>query len=540
MKKIYAGLLLVICIITSCIKNTLDDFNSIKGVKVSSTWSLPLINAEAGISDFLNSLNSVTIIPDKNKLLVLTFLGKDSLPEGQFFNLPNVNVNRSFSMDGATILFFENSGSLNQQIAGEENISLQGNELIDRILVKDGIINMSVTSSFKHDCKVKITYPGIKLNGVELVDSFNFIYTGGSQNIPRSIVLDNYELDFTKNGSTHNVMPYTIDVSITRNPSNTTETSDAITVNQTVDIDEYKRAEGYFGEQNLLDVDETNVLTMFDKKLDGTVYFKDPKLRIEVDNSIGMPIVGKFYDFIATSGNGTPIPIVIDQFADTFTVNHTTVIGQTAKTTYIINKDNSNIAEVLSSAPQNLKYKVNFTANYDNHVTSNILYDNSKIKVDAIFELPFDAQILNYRIENQGAFAVGNELDNMNKEGIEIEFAELHADLANELPLSAYIQVYFDDSLTGVIKDSLYKEPILLGSTVDSDGEIITKSTSLTNTYLSADSFKKLAQANRYRVAIRLITSENNGNNPYVKFYEQQKIKIKLGVKTKIKYQTPE
>lgn len=539
MNKIISGIIGVALMTSSCLKESIDDVKAIKGIKAAPTWVLPVINAEAGLKDFVGAIDDgVNLGTTPDNVLLLTFVSADSLPQQNLFSLPQVSDNVTFSMTPPAIALFEALGAFEQEVTTEENLVLPNSAYAERAIVKKGSITANVQSSFKHDCKVYITYPSITKSGLPLIDSFIIIYNGSPQTINKVVDLAGYEVDFTKNGATNNTLEYTVKANITRNPANPVSTTDNITATETIKLDEYSRIEGYFGELELLTLDEVNVLSLFDKNVEGEVFVNNPKLLVNVTNTVGMPITGKVKEIFVTSGSGLKVPIILDQFADTFSVNYTTVIGQSAQTQYIIDKTNSNIDKILSTAPQSIKYVIDFTANKGNVPTSNILYDYSSIKVNALFEIPFDAKILNYVVESLAPFNLSNIDGDLDTANFKVEYAEIFNNIKSDIPLNGFVQLYFEDSLTGIVYDSLYNTPFLMpGSKIDASGGVIAPSEQLVNSYIDGDKFNRIKKGNRYRLRVRLRTSEENGNLPFVRFYEDQKIRMKVGFKTKISYQ---
>ncbi|TAE81671.1 MAG: hypothetical protein EAY81_09640 [Bacteroidetes bacterium] len=541
MKKIIIGIAVATLLFTtSCLKESIDDITNVKGVTASPTWAIPLLNAEAGLKDFVGAINNdVDLGTTPDKVLLLTFKSADSLQQTNLFTIPSANDNVVVNMPAQSIPIFELLGKFENEITNEYIITAPNSSYVERVLVKNGSITADVQSTFKHDTKVYVSYPGITKNSIPLVDSFIFIYTGTTQTINRIIDLSGYEIDFTKNGSTNNTIEYNIKATIIRNPANPVSVTDGIVASKTIKINNYSRLEGYFGELDLLNIDETNQLSLFDKGIDGNVFINNPRLIIKVKNSVGMPITGKFSELYVISGLGARVPIILDQFADSFTVNYTTTIGQEATTEYIVDKSNSNIDEVLSSAPQSLKYVVNFVANKGNIPTPNVVYDYSRIKTDAFFEIPFDARIVSYSVESKAPFNLSGIDSDLDSANFKLEYAEVFNDIKSSIPLNALVQMYFLDSLTGTIYDSLYNTPFRVpAASVDAAGEVTASAESLSNSYIDSDKFYRIKKANQYRLRVVLRTAENNSNLPYVRFYESQRIKFKLGIKTKITYKS--
>lgn len=546
MKKLALGIISAFTLLsTSCIKefeDTIDELSSIKGVTTNPTMAAPLINASVTLSDLLDDLSGdldVTTGPDGK--IILKFSGADSVDQRQYVNLPGVNFSLDAIMPPSEIPNFEATGKYNQSIANDVNINVSGNQRIERALIKQGTLSFNVSSGFKHNTVVKISYPGITRNGMPYIDSFVFIYNGSTPPaINRNINLAGYEIDFTKNGSTYNVFAYKLGVDITRNPANGIDLTDKISFSQGLTINQYRRLEGYFGKFDIAQLRQTSELGLFDNKLDGNVFVENPSIKLKITNSFGLPITAKITEIYVLSGTGVKTPILIDLFRDTFNIEYTSNIDQNKITEYVIDKTNSNIDDVLNTAPQTIIYDVLFTANSADVPIANVLYDNTTIKQETILDLPVDVKILNYAIESEGDFGLGGTLSDLDSNGVTINWAEVVSELINEIPLNASVQVYVDDSTTNTLVDSIFKPAYLMSAaTVNAQGEVIQPTkVNITNTINKAQ-YENLKRGNRYRLQVKLTTPESSpGNLPYVGVYDFQKIKVKIGARTNITYRS--
>lgn len=546
MKKLALGIISAFTLLsTSCIKefeDTIDELSSIKGVTTNPTMAAPLINASVTLSDLLDDLSGdldVTTGPDGK--IILKFSGADSVDQRQYVNLPGVNFSLDAIMPPSEIPNFEATGKYKQSIANDVNINVSGNQRIERALIKQGTLSFNVSSGFKHNTVVKISYPGITRNGMPYIDSFVFIYNGSTPPaINRNINLAGYEIDFTKNGSTYNVFAYELGVDITRNPANGIDLTDKISFSQGLTINQYRRLEGYFGKFDIAQLRQTSELGLFDNKLDGNVFVENPSIKLKITNSFGLPITAKITEIYVLSGTGVKTPILIDLFRDTFNIEYTSNIDQNKITEYVIDKTNSNIDDVLNTAPQTIIYDVLFTANSADVPIANVLYDNTTIKQETILDLPVDVKILNYAIESEGDFGLGGTLSDLDSNGVTINWAEVVSELINEIPLNASVQVYVDDSTTNTLVDSIFKPAYLMAAaTVNAQGEVIQPTKVNTTNTINKSQYENLKRGNRYRLQVKLTTPESSpGNLPYVGVYDFQKIKVKIGARTNITYRS--
>ncbi len=544
MKKLALGIFSAFVLLsTSCIKeieDTFNDLSSIKGITTNPTIAAPLINATATLKDLIDDFTGdLDISTDADGKIILKFNSVDSVPEKQHVLLPGINFSFNIIMPPTEVPTFEATGKYNQIIANDVAIAISGNKRLERVVVNKGSLSLNVGSSFKHNTVVKISYPGITKNGKAYSDSFVFVYNGSTPpNILRNVDLEGYEIDLTKNGSTYNVFSYELGVDITRNPANNVGLTDKVSFTQDLIVNEYKRIEGYFGKFDIAEIKQTKEIELFDKKLEGNVFVKNPTINIKLTNSFGLPITARITELYVISGAGVQTPILVNMFQDTFNLDYTTNIGQTRITEYVIDKTNSNIFDVINTAPQYIVYKVLFTANSDDVPRANVISDYTTVKQETYLELPVDIKILNYALETEGDFELGKSLSDLDSNGVYVHWAEIVSDLMNELPLNAQIQIYIDDSITNTIIDSVYNPAYIIpAAAVNSLGEVIQPTKAKVSNMITREHYEKLMKGNRYRLQIRLKTPETSpGVFPFFSFYDFQKIHVKLGVRTNITY----
>ena len=70
---------------------------------------------------------------------------------------------------------------------------------------------------------------------------------------------------------------------------------------------------------------------------------------------------------------------------------------------------------------------------------------------------------------------------------------------------------------------------------IDAQGNVLKNGKEQVVTYLDKARYDRVRSCNKYRITVRLRTSENNGNLPFVTFYDFQKVRAKIGVKANAK-----
>ena len=99
----------------------------------------------------------------------------------------------------------------------------------------------------------------------------------------------------------------------------------------------------------------------------------------------------------------------------------------------------------------------------------------------------------------------------------------------NGFPVDVKTQLYFEDSITNTLIDSLFlvDRVVSKAALVDSDGNPVGVSSQITDVVMESDRVDRVMNANRVRAQAYLsTTTDNNGNQPDVKIYSDDGIMI--------------
>jgi hypothetical protein len=527
---------------SSCIKDTLDDLKGIKGVELHPHVSAPLIKDHMGIKALYNSYSEKAfIIEGPDKFITFIYQSRDSLAPKQFVTVPSVTFGYDVKVDEGAIAQFNAIGQYSNSFSNYAVITTSNKERMKKVSIKDGRFNLTITSTFKHNATIVFVYPSITRNGKPLIDTVKLLYNNAPISIPKELSLDGYDVDLSDGGISYNVVPYLFQVDLTRIPGNDITVNDFLNITEEIHIDEYNFVQGYLGKFSVLNYSTDEALDLFDKQADGNVFIKDPKFKVGLENGVGIPITVKVSNMRILTGNGSIYPINIEKFKDTFSFEYPNINqqGQIIKSSYTIDRTNSNIDTVLSRSPQRVQYDVDFTANYSEaEDVDNFLYDNNDFKAETSIELPLELTIANYTLKNSGAVKWEDQPDN-----VQIDWVKIVGRYENSFPIGIKVQLYFTkDSVINavdsfVVVDSLYAQPVpVTGAIIDADGKIIQPSVIMQETIIDAEKYERLKKSNKYLLAAWIRTSEFNGSQPFVKIYSYQGLDFRVGVEAKGKY----
>jgi hypothetical protein len=198
-------------------------------------------------------------------------------------------------------------------------------------------------------------------------------------------------------------------------------------------------------------------------------------------------------------------------------------MGGSVTSTAEINKNNSNILDLLNNYPTEFKFQL--AANFaQSNGTKGYILDNSNLKTKLDFEIPF--------VGTANAFVYRDTLDINLSPNTEVKSAEFKIITNNSMPFDLALQGYFYNP-AGQIIDSLVSttEPLILKSAQTNGSGIVVAPTE-TTTFIKADEakFNRLRAAQKF-VAKYTLTSSNNATET-VRVTRFQRFGLKIGLKT--------
>jgi hypothetical protein len=516
-----------------------------KGARLATEVAIPLFNDEMGIKDFYDQFSKTGFIrQDGTQPITFVYTSRDSIEQRQFVNIPPVFLNFNVEADAAIATAFNTLGSFSQTFSGVSNVDVAGNEQFKKLDIATGTLTVSVSCDFKHNTKIVMEYPSITKNGQSLIDSFELNYTGNSPVvINRSINLAGYRVDMTDGGTSFNKLPYNVSLSVvkvTGNPNMLAGERFAMT--QYMVVPRYKFLEGYMGKFTILRTNEEISIDLFANQVGGRLFLNDPRLRIRILNAFGLPITCKISNFYARGYDDVPVPISIDLFKDTFSLPYAIAPGDLGQGEYTIDKNNSNIDVVLNSAPKSIHFVLDIQANYNDIPTNNFMFDSSSLKSFSDIEIPLDMIIDNYTVKHQDDFKFPKFANT------ELEDVTITTEATSTMPIGTTIQMYFCKKriINGVdsfdIVDSMFVEGLKLDpADVDGNGNVIPIPRSVrSNAYMTRERYKRVQDegCDFYYITFRANSAKDaNGNKPYVRIYNTQKVTVKAGLLGNAKYQ---
>lgn len=288
----------------------------------------------------------------------------------------------------------------------------------------------------------------------------------------------------------------------------------------------FSYAEGYFGNFLYEGSRDTLVIDFFDNWIRGDIYFEEPKITLNVENSFGIPTsaVVNVLDVITVKQNILSLESPFVDNGIEFPYPTMSEIGQVKRGSFSFTKENSNIDVILGAGPTAIDYDVDAITNPNNNPNiRGYITDSSYYKVNMEVELPLYGKASGFVARDTFEVKFDSYED--------VDDAEFKLVVDNAIPLDVEVQAYFLDDNNAVI-DSLLDAPqrIVEAAPVNTQGEATGTTRKISFAPFPEDRFKNI-KTNARRIALVTSFSTLNNGNTSVKIYSDQEVKIKMGVK---------
>ncbi len=493
------SLLLLFCtavfLFQSC--QNYEDFRAIDSVDHSPEFAVPLINTSLSIDDILDEVEDIsylTVDPDGSMTLNYS---NDQIQKGaselsqELDDFPIVLVDSTMNMPAQ---FFDNLA-------------------VNSLYLKNGTIDFEVQSSHTEDINLNIIFPGLKKDNEPLEITSTIQYQGNSPVIVNltSVSVQDYILSLPEGNIEIRYEAY--------NTSGTRVLLDLIS-GEAKDW-EYSSIQGVWANETFT-IDSNRVdINIFENGLGGDISLDDPKLKIDLTNSIGVPMQLKIENLVAHTEDGNTIALT-SIYNDGFNIEYPTLneIGQSKTVQLLLDKNNSNIVSIFNARPISISYKIVAEVNPELTTDAGFITEDSKLVVDFGFEVPIYGTASGFTIESSSEFTM-DEIE-------EISHASFKLITNNEIPLDLDLQLYFTDENENII-DSLFdqKRAILASPIMGANSTVINPSEQINLIDISAERFDNIQAAKQVLTSATLSTT-NEGTVP-VRIMSNQKVDVRMG-----------
>lgn len=471
-------------------------------------YAIPLINTSATLQDLLENFDSTTFIQfEDDGLITLNYKGSVNAKTSQeIFNvLGNYDQLPIPLVDTNTFIPYN---------------AVNGVDL-DYAILKEGTLKWGGTSKHLEPVEVTITMPTMTKNGIPFSETRMFgAYSGSGDPVFGGNIIPGVDVSGYRLEAIDNIVNIEY-VSVGMNTGNRDTLESCFVLLEGL-VASY--VEGYLG-NDLYDLErDTILIDFFENWTRGDVYFTDPRLTLNIENSFGIPVRSQADVVNVVTALGELLPLESD-YLDQIDIAYPALdeVGVIKYTTFDFTKDNSNIDVLLGSNPVAVDYDVDAVPNPDS-LTSirGFMTDSSYFKVQMEVDLPIHGLATGFEARDTFGINLTNSSD--------VIYAEFKVVTENEIALDVAMQLYFADTL-GVILDSMFiEDPVIMAAApVDAEGNPIGATEKITFSDFDEERFDGIREATQLLMKANFSTI-NNGAQP-VKVFRDNEVRIRAGMK---------
>jgi len=532
-------LVLSVCLLfalSACVKDL--KLKKIAGIEWNPEFAVPLVYSSITAKDVMvASYNGGSITEDSDHFITLVYRGNLlSLKASDFIQFPDQTASNSLALTALSIAALNGTGSINLPFSQNFTINtVNGSSRIDTMYLKSGLFTISVSSDIDNNGSIAISIPGATKNGIPFSATLPLNFTGTSPVTSTvSVDLSGYRIVTVAPTPPENQLQIDCNMTFTA-ASGSAATGDQIQFKESFSNLQFSKLFGYISQPLLSPNADTVLVDLFNNSLGGGSFtLADPKFRIIISNSYGLPILANFGVFQAFNQNRTPstYSILGAGIPNPLPIGSPTQdqIGQSVVTSFELNKDNSNIVNIINNTPPYVIYQINAIANPAGVAppsAPNFMLDTSNFKVDLEIEMPLYG--------TAKGFTVQDTVDSFTfEDASHLDYLLLRSNIDNGFPCDIRIQVYFTDSLYNKL-DSLVTgsdQIIMAAAPVDANGKVSAPSSKITDVVMEKDRITKLKNMKYMLVKADAQTNDNGQTN--VRIYTDYALSVKLSADAKI------
>ncbi len=535
MKKTTSTIIFFLLVfVTSCVKDiteTIDKASKVNQVRWNPTIAVPLVYSNLSFRDLIEGTNANNYIRIQDDSLV-NLVYEDTYSSGNaedILNLEPQNYGETFVFNSTQLDALNTLGEITVNFSRTISYDGDGNEL-DKIWFKDGAIALNLTSSFEHNISCVLTIPESQKNTAPISLDLSAPYTGVPIDVTSSFDLSDSEMDFTKTAQGHSEFDIEFEFTITKTSSNPIKASESITYSMVMDNQKFSKILGYFADLEFENLSGSFQIPVFENSKNGSISIVEPEVKFIAESSIGLPIDVSFDRFDGENNLGNSVPLTKNTGDFNLLIPRAMSEGESEVDSQVLNNANSNLIDYISNRPFMNYYTLTVKPDLSD-MSRHWLLDTSRISNTVKLTLPLHGTLKDFQLEETKPFDLALE----NAEEIKEVLVRLYSE--NGFPVDVKTQLYFEDSITNTLIDSLFlvDRVVSEAALVDSEGNPVGVSSQITDVVMESDRVDRVMNANRVRAQAYLsTTTDNNGNQPDVKIYSDDGIMIQFGVQAEV------
>ena len=288
----------------------------------------------------------------------------------------------------------------------------------------------------------------------------------------------------------------------------------------------FSYSEGIFYNQEHKGELDTIEIEVFENWKGGNIFFEEPNITLTVNNSFGVPTRSVVQIFDIYTVEGDIIPLQGEAIIDGIDFDYPEMdeVGETKSTTFVFNKDNSNVQDVLGSKPLFVEYLVDAITNPEgNDDVVGFIWEGSEYSVNVEVELPIYGKITEFLVVD----TFDLDLSVLTEQAI--QEASLRLNYETALPIGFELQFTMLDDNGMELGDVFLPQPLVIQPVdVDASGEAISPQSSTNDILLDKDQIEKLTISKNLILKVKFNSAMNDVLS--VKVRPEQFLDLSLGM----------
>lgn len=488
MEKLFKLLITIILVaavalaIPSCTKKNFDMDRMSDNVVYTGSFALPIAYSDIAFYKVIDLMDSTIELRDNNDGYLSLFYESyvESKPVQDLLNIGNQTYSQSISLSDIMSKATRSEAAVHYSTSEVISFTMFNDQAeIDSISLKSATFDYSLTNTIGKTTKIVLEFPSITKNGRIFKDSITLMPSEST--FQKQLSLDGYTIDLTQTSQHWNEIPINVSIDLnfaTDAPPTSGELGFSVGINEV----KYSKMFGYFGYHELFFQSDTISIKLFKdnpKYYMERFYFNDPKLTVHYWNSYGVPSMFYFTELdtyvqkvdqiwdITTSSENFPM-----SQSHPFYVKHAASYGTEALDSVYLDKNNSNLDQIVPNKPHWVHFKALAATNPDTYTHDNFITEDSKLRSLIDVEFPLWGYLYKFTYTDTVDIDIADYTNNL-----PISRMAVLLTLENRMPAEAFAQIYLANENYQVI-DSLIENPsslVLEAAPVDANGRIINK-----------------------------------------------------------------
>lgn len=400
----------------------------------------------------------------------------------------------------------------------EFDLTQQDSEEYDSIYFDTGNFEFFVESDFNTTIDFTATFASLVKDGVVLEFSDQLSPSGSTAQFSESLqdYTGYFHLDSDGNPTSGKFL-VTLAYDIIVEPGDAVASTDRISFDVGLRNTEFDKVYGNVGSKQL-EINFDNVeFGFFDQFGDGAITFNNPLFTFVFDNSFGFPANVDFQNIAVETSDGQTINLqgaILNQ--DNIVAGPSIAEeGTTLTTELALNKDNSNIDQLLNAQPETLLIDVQTTSNPSSTSQYNFVSRESRLDVGVDIEIPLDLNIDGLRVTESLPFTPPENIDQA--KGLLLRLIS-----ENEMPLSGLVEIEFLNA-NGSTVYTLDAQAVFDAAEVGINGRVSTPSRATTDFILDEDGILAIEDATDINLNVTISTT-NADQGANVKLFDDYEL----------------